>query len=212
MSSKLNNIKAVKEILSGTHKSQTRKIVGGFNSSETVTRNVGDTWVDDEGNHWEQKKGYRVNSGRQGNILDSVRKSLNSAPKCPKKGFCTFDRSDKLDRKFQLIHGTCFDCGVSMEQEMKLNGTWDRYQADKKIQNMQDWLDRSNGELEEVVESLRKTPEYVNEKGMVEEKWEWSGNVEALITELREEYAKAVTIVEEQIQRLKEVGNTNEDT
>ena len=46
--SKLNNIKAVKEMLGGEHKTQTKKTIS-FTDKVFVKREVGETWIDDKG-------------------------------------------------------------------------------------------------------------------------------------------------------------------
>ena len=58
MSNKLQNTKAIQEMMSGTHKSQTRKSYG-FNKTVTEKHAVGDVWTetDAKGTVWriEQK-------------------------------------------------------------------------------------------------------------------------------------------------------------
>ena len=56
---KLKNIKAVKEMLGGEHKTQTKKTIS-FADKVFVKREVGETWVDDKNQKWEQRNGYKV--------------------------------------------------------------------------------------------------------------------------------------------------------
>lgn len=62
--SKLQNIKAVRQLLAGEHKMQTRTIVGYEKAKDSNIRNVGEIWEEVLPNgavvEWEQKKGYRV--------------------------------------------------------------------------------------------------------------------------------------------------------
>lgn len=58
---KLKNVKAVKEMLAGTHKTQTRKSITFGESVDYVKREVGEQWSDEEGNLWEQKKVTKLN-------------------------------------------------------------------------------------------------------------------------------------------------------
>ena len=53
---KLNNVKAVKEMIAGTHRTQTKTTVSFGESKDFIKREVGDQWTDDEENIWEQKK------------------------------------------------------------------------------------------------------------------------------------------------------------
>ena len=62
--SKLNNIKAVKEMIAGNHRTQTKNTVAFDAEKEFIKREVGDQWNDDEGNVWEQKKGYKIKLGK----------------------------------------------------------------------------------------------------------------------------------------------------
>ena len=59
--SKLQNIKAVKEMIAGTHRTQTKNSVTFGDEKEFVKREVGDQWTDDDGNVWEQKKDTKLN-------------------------------------------------------------------------------------------------------------------------------------------------------
>jgi len=54
---KLQNIKAVKEMIAGNHRTQTKNTVAFGESKDFIKREVGDQWTDGEGNIWEQKKG-----------------------------------------------------------------------------------------------------------------------------------------------------------
>ena len=68
MSKKLQNIKAVKEMIAGNHRTQTKNTVAFDEQKEYVKREVGESWNDDEGNVWEQKKGYKVKAAILGKI------------------------------------------------------------------------------------------------------------------------------------------------
>ena len=57
MAKKLQNIKAINQMLSGTHRSQNKTTVGYQSKEED--RNIGDKWIDNNGIQWEQKNGVR---------------------------------------------------------------------------------------------------------------------------------------------------------
>ena len=99
MSKKLKNVKAVREMVAGTHKSQTKTTVGFGETKTIVKREVGDRWTDDNGNVWEQKKGYKVKLGK----LSELRKELNTFPNC-KKEICTCTNPKRNDIKMKTIH------------------------------------------------------------------------------------------------------------
>ena len=84
--SKLNNIKAVKEMLGGEHKTQTKKTIS-FTDKVFVKREVGETWSDDKGQTWEQRTGYKVKVGK----LSKLREELRTFPNCNKETCTTTD-------------------------------------------------------------------------------------------------------------------------
>ena len=51
------NLQKVQDMLDGNYKTKIQ--VGQYAPTEE-TRKVGDKWVDSDGNHWEQKEGYRT--------------------------------------------------------------------------------------------------------------------------------------------------------
>ena len=61
MSKKLKNVKAVREMIAGTHKSQTKTNVSFGEKKTFVKRKVGEQWTDDDGTLWEQKKVTKLN-------------------------------------------------------------------------------------------------------------------------------------------------------
>jgi hypothetical protein len=176
MAKKLQNIKAITQMISGTHKSQNKTTVG-YKSKEDV-KNVGDKWIDSNGVEWEQKDGYRVSSSK---ILDAMREALKSylLPKtCPK---CNNDIKDnKYNKKMWRIHKMCFDCVIEMEHEHKINGTFDEYAKNLMKPNIESWLSDAKVEVQAIKELLTKA-EFVNGDGTVET-WEspWKGKEEEL--------------------------------
>ena len=74
---KLNNIKAVKEMIGGEHKTQTKKTIS-FADKIVERREVGETWIDDKNQKWEQRNGYKVKIGK----LSELRKELREFPNC----------------------------------------------------------------------------------------------------------------------------------
>jgi acetyl-CoA synthetase len=143
MAKKLQNIRAITQMLSGTHKSQTKTTVG-YQSKKDEPRNVGDKWVDSNGVEWEQKDGYKVSSAK---VLDAVRNALKSymLPKiCPT---CNKDMKDnKYNRKMWKVHKMCFDCVIEMEHEHKINGTFDEYARNLMKPNIEAWLEDAKAE------------------------------------------------------------------
>ena len=163
--SKLNNIKAVKEMIAGNHRTQTKNTVAFDAEKEFIKREVGDQWNDDEGNVWEQKKGYKIKLGK----LSELRSEINTFPKCSKE-VCTCMTPNRNDLKMKSIHGMCLDCVISMEHQMKIDGTYGEYERKKKLENAKAWL--TQAELEKDTIKLAMKARFVNEDGSLED---WDG-------------------------------------
>ena len=162
MSKKLKNVKAVKEMIAGTHKSQTKTNVSFGEKKTFVKREVGDRWTDDDGTLWEQKKGYKVKLGK----LSELRQNLNKFPNC-KKEICTCTNPKRNDIKMKTIHGMCFDCVIEMEHTLKIEGKYEEYEREKILANMKSWLKGAEVEKEALKTALKA--KFVNEDGSIEE-------------------------------------------
>ena len=56
--SKLNNVKAVNQMIRGEHRTQTQKTKGY--EARNIERLIGDSWTDKNGQQWIQKNGYKA--------------------------------------------------------------------------------------------------------------------------------------------------------
>ncbi len=162
MSKKLKNVKAVREMIAGTHKTQTKTNVSFGEKKTFVKREVGDRWTDDDGTLWEQKKGYKVKLGK----LSELRQNLNKFPNC-KKEICTCTNPKRNDIKMKTIHGMCFDCVIEMEHKLKIEGKYEEYEREKIFANMKSWLKGAEVEKEALKTALKA--KFVNEDGSIEE-------------------------------------------
>lgn len=178
---KLKNIKAVKQMITGDHRAQTRTTVS-FSDTEKkeIKRKVGERWVDENGVEWEQKEGYRISIPK---VITTVKRARN----CEKEN-CTFGWH-KLDKKYEAIHGLCFDCAIKKEHEMRINGTWKEYEKTRVVENIKAWLKDVKQDVEELKKSLQQEYTFVNEDGS-QEKWQYTGNLEALKESIDKEYKK----------------------
>ena len=162
MSKKLKNVKAVREMIAGTHKTQTKTNVSFGEKKTFVKREVGERWTDDDGTLWEQKKGYKVKLGK----LSELRQNLNKFPNC-KKEICTCTNPKRNDIKMKTIHGMCFDCVIEMEHKLKIEGKYEEYEREKIFANMKSWLKGAEVEKEALKTALKA--KFVNEDGSIEE-------------------------------------------
>jgi len=177
---KLKNIKAVKEMIAGNHRTQTKNTVGFDEQKEFVKREVGEQWTDDDGNTWEQKKGYKVKLGK----LSELRDSLKDFPNC-KEGCTSHMNPTRNDLRMKVIHGMCLDCVVEMEHSLKMEGKYEEYERSKILENAKAWLKQA--ELEKDTIKLAMQARFVNEDGSLEE-WDgmsWSEMEEKIENEFR---------------------------
>ena len=165
MSKKLKNEKAVREMIAGTHKTQTKTNISFGEKKTFVKREVGEKWTDDDGVFWEQRKGYKVKLGK----LSKLRDELAKFPNC-KKGCESYLNPNRNDMKMRAIHGMCFDCVIEMEHEHRVNGTYKEYEKNKMLANMKSWFKQAEIEKEALKAGLKT--KFVNEDGSFEE---WNG-------------------------------------
>lgn len=164
MSKKLKNIKAVNEMLLGEHKTQTKKSIS-FEGKKFVKKELGETWVDDDGQSWEQKNGYKVKVGK----FAKLREDLKAFPNCNKET-CTCIEPSQADLKMKAYHGMCLDCVVEMEHDLKLKGEYDEYERTKLLNNAESWLKEAEVEKEVLKSTIKAS--FINEDGSIEE---WDG-------------------------------------
>jgi hypothetical protein len=170
MANKLRNIEAIRKMLDGTHRMQTKKSFGY--EKQNVTRNVGDVWTDENGVEWEQKEGYKINRGK----FDELRaylQSLKMPSTCPK---CSGEMKGKAHEKMWKLFKHCLNCQVEAEHKMKLEGTLDQFYKEFQLRNAEAWLKDAEQEAKEIVHAIRSKLAFANSDGTVEE---WSGGIDA---------------------------------
>jgi ribosomal protein L37AE/L43A len=170
MSTKLQNIKAIRQMLDGTHKSQTKKSVGFADVKPADSkRTVGDVWTDENGVEWEQRQGYRIKKGK----LDEIRSLIQSRipATCPK---CGKEMNHRLDEKFWKLEKHCFDCQVAFEHELRIEGKYEAYEQERILRNAEAWLAEAEQEAKELIATFRNPVAFANVDGTFEK---WSGGM-----------------------------------
>lgn len=182
MTKKLQNIKAVQQMLDGTHKFQTKKTVGfsDVKSKQSEIREVGDIWeeTDAHGNTYvvEQRDGFRIRKTKNSDLFQTVRDELQAFPNC-RKETCTCIGTHHLDQKMRKIHGMCFDCVIEMEHELKKAGQYEEYERNKIRENALAWLRDAERDVELLKQTYTQTQQFVaNSDGHVEH---WSAKMTA---------------------------------
>ena len=116
---------------------------------------------------------------------------------CPK---CEKVMKRKLDTKMWYLYNHCFDCQIKIENKMRIDGTYDRWEKDKVRNNKKAYLTDMESSIEEWKE--QKTLTYTNQVNpdipevMEEEKWNM--NKEAL-GKLAEEALKDIKKMKEKL-------------
>ena len=118
------NLAKVQDMLDGNYKN---KIQSGYTHTEEH-REVGDKWVDSDGNHWEQRDGYKTK-----NTSDIAHHSWDE--KCSD---CEKLILKKWDRDVYHADGRCYYCQMDYEIDLKADKPirWFAYRRLKDLQNM----------------------------------------------------------------------------
>lgn len=185
MELKIDSLDDVKKLLAGKHESQEKVQVGYTeeDTEKTLSRKVGDRWFDEDGNEWEQRKGYKIKLGKE--WQQELHEYLNTFQKCPKET-CTCTMPKRLDQKMKAIHGMCFDCVVDMEHKIRLEGKWDEYEKRKVKENALAWLQEAERDKNAIASELSRV-EFTNDFGD-NEKWKTPLNKEELLAKIENEF------------------------
>ena len=181
--SKLNNVKAINEMIRGEHRTQTRKSKGY--EKKSLERKIGDSWTDNKGQTWVQKNGYKIKVGRLNNIRKAMDTSL--CPKCNKK-------ATNWDKQFIVKEGKCHDCIVKEETLMVCEGyvknkpIYEQWERKKIRKNVESFLKDAAKDVEMLKARFTKT-EFVNSDGTID-KWNLPQSVDAIETTIDKQFDK----------------------
>ena len=203
MSKKLQNVKAIQQMLEGNHKFQTKKSIGFSDVEKTAKTNerheVGDIWEDTDITSGityviEQRDGYRVKKSKNAEVFQELRDNLRSFPNC-RKEICTCPGTHRLDLKMQKIHGMCFDCTIDMEHEMKKSGTYAKYEQQKIRENALAWLESAERDVNMLKQTYTQASQFVSSTNGDVESWgekmspeEFEETVQAQFNKFKEDF------------------------
>ena len=161
--SKLQNVKAIKEMLAGKHKTQTRKSFG-FTTSAEPTRKVGDEWIETNANGTKikvtQQEGFRVKEPVN-SIRDQINEILRMPDTCPECNNNMHSDEKRLNEKFWKTHKTCFDCVITMETKLRAEGKFEEYARKKMYENAKSFFKTADEEVNVIKEALSGKLEFV---------------------------------------------------
>ena len=198
--SKLNNVKAVNQMIRGEHKTQTRTSKGF--EKKSIERQIGDSWVDKNGQKWVQKNGYKAKIGKLSKIRNIIEQSV--CPVCSKK-------ATRFDKQFISREGKCHDCVLKRETLLSCEGyvkkepIYQRWERDEIRKNVNSFLKDAAKDVEMLKQQFTKT-EFVNSDGTVD-KWKLPESVESINNSLDKQFEQ---FKEELLGKL-EKGNKNDN-
>jgi hypothetical protein len=179
MSKKLQNIKAVQQMIDGNHKFQTKKTVGFSDAESKAKRNerheVGDIWEEADpvtGNIYviEQRDGFRIKKTKNSEVFQQIRDELNTFTKCPKEK-CTCTNPQRIDEKMRRIHDMCFDCVIEMEHELKKQGKYEEYERERVRNNALAWLRSAEQDINLLKQAYTQSTQFVSNSSGDLETW-----------------------------------------
>jgi len=136
-----------------------------YTPPEKKKREVGETWIDEDGKEWVQRNGYAISIP----AIDHVELEQGGflmPTHCPK---CGKALTRDLDKKMWRFNQFCMDCTAEYETQLQIEGTYKEYERQRIMSNIRSfYYDVMNG-LEDYVNSMDAT--YVNEFGDVE-RWD----------------------------------------
>ena len=158
-----NDIKRMRNIISGKNNDKTTDYVGYSKKSEF--HKEGDVWEDGD-KTWTIKDGVKQSISS----LEHLRNEIVTPLFCPN---CKKIMNKRNDKTFYKTHRICFDCVVEMEHNIRKEGRWEEYQKD--IKNSE--IDRHIEEFKTFIEEQRNKSgkDFVTEDGDVER---WIGKID----------------------------------
>tara|TARA_R110000851_G_scaffold104805_1_gene222710 strand:+ start:1237 stop:1848 length:612 start_codon:yes stop_codon:yes gene_type:complete len=160
MSNKLQNTKAVKQLLDGNHSMQNKTSISLSDSNKTTNKRVvGDTWTETNAKgvefKWEQKDGFRVKRPVN-SILDKITSALTLPANCPKCKQSMHGTEKHLNKKMFFKAGSCFDCIIKAETLIRSDESkWKEYSSKKMLLNAEGWFNDADKEVEILKTTLK---------------------------------------------------------
>jgi hypothetical protein len=171
MSNKLQNIKAIKQMLNGEHKSQNRSSTYFGNvKTEIKSENILETFENGDPKVWIEIKpnGTRIKVTKhdgftsrvpENSVLDQVRDMLRVPDECPSCGTKMRNEEQSLNFKFYFKRQKCFGCVLTEERRIKDEGeeAWKKYQNKIMKANAESWFKDCDKEVEILKTQMKET-------------------------------------------------------
>jgi deoxyribodipyrimidine photolyase-like uncharacterized protein len=169
--------------------------VFGYEKADETKKEVGEIWVDEAGNEWEQKEGFKINTTK----LDDAREYLKKLTTCSSENCGTIQYSN-ADKKLIVRTGHCVTCMRKIEQSLREDGSWAFYEDYRITLNKLDFVRDTKSQLEEAFNSVTQQIEMLNEDGSFS-KWQWDIDIEKVKVDLKTDIDGAYDAIEALLER-----------
>ena len=171
MSNKLQNIKALKQMLAGEHKSQSRKTTYFGKSNQSPSdEDIIERFENGDPKIWIETKpnGTRIKVTKhdgftsripENSIMEDIRDMLRVPDECPKCGTNMREKEQKLNFKFYFKRKKCFGCVLTEERKIQEQGeeSWKKYQNKIMKANAESWFKDCDKEVEVLKTQMKET-------------------------------------------------------
>ena len=169
--------------------------VFGYEKADETKKEVGEIWVDENGNEWEQKEGFKINTTK----LDDAREYLKKLTTCSSENCGTIQYSN-ADKKLIIRTGYCVTCMRKIEQSLREDGSWAFYEDYRITLNKLDFVRDTKSQLEEAFNSVTQQIQMLNEDGSFS-KWQWDIDIEKVKSDLKNDIEGAYDAIDALLER-----------
>ena len=169
--------------------------VFGYEKADETKKEVGEIWIDEAGNEWEQKEGFKINTTK----LDDAREYLKKLTTCSSENCGTIQYSN-ADKKLIVRTGYCVTCMRKIEQSLRDDGSWAFYEDYRITLNKLDFVRDTKSQLEEAFNSVSQQIQMLNEDGSFSN-WQWDIDIEKVKVDLKTDIDGAYDAIEALLER-----------
>ena len=171
MSNKLQNVNAVKQMLAGEHRTQTKKsIYTGKTKKDIPVLDILEKFENGKPKVWLETdaKGFKTRITQhdgfksrepENSILKSIQSILKVPTTCPGCGTNMRKKEKQLNFKFWFKRKKCFSCVVSEETKIRQQGpaAWSEHEKTIMQSNAEAWFKDSDKEVEILKTQVKET-------------------------------------------------------
>lgn len=203
--------KLVDMVHTGVYDKNTHISLSNLKKGE-ATHQVGDQWVDNKGQRWEQREGYRIKVNELTETMSKIRNELQLKRQCKLKGNgCDLKGTPSFTNK-KLIEktGYCSGCLAKLEHPIRMDGLYTAYENFKIMSNMIKEGTFMLEQLKQAYSEAKQEYEYIDADGK-SQKWVMERDVEELKSEIQSDIQKMEEEVQLVIQKRLEVYDLLKD-